>query len=32
MADIILPTALLVISVVGIGAFLVYIFRREQRH
>ena len=32
MADIVLPTALLVIAVVALGAFLLYIFSWQQRH
>jgi hypothetical protein len=32
MADIVLSTALLVIGVVALGAFLLYIFSWQQRH
>ena len=32
MVDIILSTALLVIAIVALGAFLLYIFSWQQRH
>jgi hypothetical protein len=32
VAEHIIPTAILVIGVIALGAFLLYIFAREQRH